>query len=223
MPTFLDEVISDWYTKCAVSKDQYAFGQIFWAAAYHPHQLLEVWRPQTLNARLGIASDFQIRSGSPDLFRKSAPYNSPVLKSDEEFVAIRAKKRPVALIAPPDSQLAEIKKSGFQAKIDRHLAVVALIYSVVDAAGNAKFPPAFTDGVRTLSFPQFLFLPNGGPIERDSLLRLDCLQSIATAQLEATGHSLSAEIVALLGAQVAFHLTGLAGDDYIGWRELLAK
>jgi hypothetical protein len=96
---FIDEVFDPYYGAASKKPLDYAFGQIFNAPAYYPHQKLEVWRPKHLDAKLGLASDFSITTAG-DAFRRSQPYSVPPLKTNEEFITLKAKPRPVILIQP---------------------------------------------------------------------------------------------------------------------------
>ena len=125
MAAFLDEVFEQFYAPASKSKDSYSFGQFFFTPAYYPHQHLEVWRPSILDPKLGIAKDFNISKADKDFFQRSIPYTNPVLATNEEFIAIKAKPRPVILLQPPDPSLMEIKKGGYSGKIVRHLCPVA--------------------------------------------------------------------------------------------------
>jgi hypothetical protein len=223
VPIFFDELVESFYSKSQTSIASFQLGYIFWAPAYYPHQNLEIWRPEVVDSKLGTASNFKIVTAGKDAFARSAPYTFPQLASNEEFIALKGKKRPVVLIKPADPKLTEIKKGPHSGKIVRHLGPVALAYSAEDEAGFAKFPKAFIDDVRLLKYPPFLFLPKGGPILRDSLLRFDEVQSIAMNNLEATGWTLSDDVLAIVRAQLSFCLTGLSADDYLFWRDELQK
>jgi hypothetical protein len=220
VPSFIDEVFDPFYTSASKRPADYSFGQIFTVPAYYPHQKLEVWRPKSLDAKLGIATDFQITTAN-DVFRRPLPYSVPRLKTNEEFIALKAKCRPVILVQPPDPSLLQIKKSGYSGKVVRHLCPVALVYSAEDEAGNSKFSPDFLERVRRLEYRQFLFLPQGGSILVDSIARLDEIQSVAESQLWPTGFSLSDDVREILRSQVSFFLAGLSGDEFAGWAALL--
>ncbi len=221
MSAFLDEVFDPFYSAASADLADYAFGQFFRAPAYYPHQKLDIWRPKNVDVRLGIASDFNVTTAGQDAFRRSLPYSSPPLKTNEEFIAIKAKPRPVILIQPPDPSLLEVKKVGYAGKVVRHLCPVAVVYSAEDDAGNSKFDLEFIERIRRLEYRQFLFLPKGGPLTVDSIARLDELQSIAINQLEATKFSLSREVCDVLRSQVSYFFTGLSGQEFAGWADLL--
>ena len=222
MPTFIDEIFDPFYTAASKKPAEYSFGQIFTVPAYYPHQKLEVWRPEKLDAKLGAASNFNITTAG-DAFQRPMPYSSPPLRTNEEFIALKAKVRPVILIQPPDPSLLQIKTGGYSGKVVRHLCPVALIYSAEDEAGNSKFPPDFLDRVRRLEYRQFLFLPKGGSVLVDSIARLDEIQSVAENQLSATGFSLCDDVREILRSQVSFFLTGLSGSEFAGWAALFKE
>jgi hypothetical protein len=217
--SFIDEIFDPFYETVSKKPADYSFGQIFRVPAYYPHQRLEVWRPKNLDAKLGIASDFNITTAT-DAFRRSLPYSVPPLKTNEEFVALKAKPRPVILIQPPDPALLQIKTSGYSGKVVRHLCPVALVYSAENEAGDSKFPPDFLDRVRRLEYRQFMFLPKAGPMLVDSIARLDEIQSVAENQLLATGFSLCDDVREILRSQVSFFFAGLSGADFAGWASL---
>lgn len=187
---------------------------MFWAPTYHAPQILQFWVPNHVDTKMGSASDFKIATPAKPFKPKPALY-SPALASTEEFLVVRAKKRPVILIAPPDPALATIPSLG--TKVTHNLGPVALSFSAVNKAGYSKFHSTFIERVRVLEYPQFLFLPAGGPLEVDSLIRFDELQSVAESNLEPTGYTLNGELIAILKSQLCFLLTGLAGQHFQDW------
>jgi hypothetical protein len=221
--TFFDELISPFISPNApTNQKDFAFGQIFCAPVYYPHQILQIWRPKDLDQKLHTATDFNIKTTVPDAFRRTVPYTNPYLATNEEFIALRAKKRPVILIQPPDPSLIEVKGVSKGIKLDRHLCVVAPAFSLEDAVGYQKATVEFIARVRRLDYSQFLFVPKGGPMTVDSFVRLDELQSVAIQHLEPTGCALSPEALATFRAQVSFFLGGLDGGDFAEYRRLLA-
>lgn len=226
MAAFFDEVFTPfWQSGAPRALESYVFGQFFWTHSYYPHQLLEVWRPENLDQRLHTARDFNPKSGLPDLFNKQVPYSNPHLLHNEEFLVVRAKKRPVMLIQPPDGALSGLPKTTGDLKLERHLCVVAPVFSIVDEVGHSKINTEVRDRIRLLQYPQFVLLPSGGggPLQRDSVMRFDELQSVAINQLQHTGFSLAPDVLEVVRAQVAFFLTGTSGDSYLEYRELLAE
>ncbi len=100
---------------------------------------------------------------------------------------------------------------------------MAPAFSLENAVGYQKANEEFIARVRRLIYPQFLFVPKGGPITLDSLVRLDELQSVAIQNLEHTGYSLSPDVTATFRSQVSLFLGGLDVGDFAEYRKLLAE
>lgn len=222
MPTFLDELFTPFCVKLGVPAPPMAFGQIFRVPAYYPPSRLQVWRPKIFDRKLNVASDFNL-DVPKDAFARQLPYSAPPLATNEEFLGIKAKKRPVILIQPPDPKLATVPSVRGGGKLVRNIAPVGLLYSAVDAAQMSKFDTAFLDRVRLLEYPQFLFIPTSGPVVVDSLARFDELQSVDVATLEPTGYALNPEVVSILKSQLSFLLTGLSGEAFQRWAAQLRE
>jgi hypothetical protein len=73
------------------------------------------------------------------------------------------------------------------------------------------------------SMQGFVRASKGGPIERDSLLRFDEVQSVAMNNLETTEWRLADDVLAIVRSQLSFFLTGLSADEYLYWRAELQK
>jgi hypothetical protein len=100
---FIDEWFSANYKKLPLgyaNEANFRFGQIFWTHANYPHENLELWRPtpDPSDPTKTIASQFGITAARQDAFKRGLPLHAPRLETNEEFVVIRAKIRPVVLI-----------------------------------------------------------------------------------------------------------------------------
>ena len=223
---FIDEWFeADFYKQLPLDyRTRFSFGQFYWTHAYYPHENLQLWRPKLdpNEPTKTIASEFHIVPAGQDAFRRSIPLATPKLETNEEFIVVRAKVRPVLLIQP-EMQLAGLQNRGFRGKIQRHRCSVAQIFGLADThTGEAAFDPAFVDRIRKMEFPQFLFLPKSpGLLEVDSFLRLDELQSVFTPHLDPRQYSLGAELLPVLKGQLQFLFTGTLAPEYAELRELL--
>jgi len=221
---FLDELISPFMISGApTDQTQFSAGQVFKATMYYPHQRLELWRPNTVHQQLHTARDFNIVSSAKDAFDRPVPYSNPALKTNEEFIALKAKWRPVIMIQPPDPSLSVVKSVSMGIKLERHLCIVAPAFGLSDSAGYARASTEFLERVRKLEYPQFLFLPKGGPLVMDSLLRLDEIQSVVVQNLVHTGYSLAPEALSVFRSQVGFYMGGNVGGEFQDYRDLLAS
>lgn len=204
----------------------FSFGQFFRTYAYYPHENLELWRPipDPNEPTKTIASQFQIVAAGKDAFRRGIPLASPKLETNEEFLVVRAKVRPVVLVMPETSPFG-VDNRGYRGKVQRHLCLVGQVFGLVDPkTTRAEFNPAFVERVRKMEFPQLMFIPaRPGFVEIDSLLRLDELQSVFTPNLDPTQLALGDEVADILRGQLQFLLTGAGPTSYTELRELLLK
>jgi hypothetical protein len=225
---FIDEFYGDqFYKQLPLGYHAcFSFGQFFWTHAYYPHENLELWRPvqDATEPTKTIASTFRITAAGQDAFRRNLPLHTPRLETNEEFLVIRAKWRPVVLVQPEVS-LAGLDNRGYRGRIERRRCLVAQVFGLADTrTGDAQFSQSFISRVRKMEFPQFMFLPQKpGLLEVDSLLRLDELQSVFTPHLDAKQNALGDEVVEILRGQIAHLLLGArAGQgNYTQLREML--
>jgi hypothetical protein len=202
----------------------FCFGQIFWTHAYYPHENLELWRAvlDPAEPTKTIASQFRITAAGQDAFKRSLPLHAPKLETNEEFIVVRAKMRPVALIQA-EFPLAGVDNRGYRGRIQRRRTLVAQVFGLADArTGTPEFNPSFVDRVRKMEFPQLMFLPEqAGVFEIDSMLRLDEAQSVFVPHLQATQFCLADDVANVLRHQINFLLTGIGPNDYTELREVL--
>jgi hypothetical protein len=224
---FIDEYCSDngFYKELPLDyASNRRFGQLFVTHAYYPHENLQFFRPvfDPADKTKTIAELFRIEAAGQDAFARPFPLGVPKLESNEEFLVIRAKRRPVVLLQT-ESPLLRGLNEGYRGKLQRHLCLVAQVFSLVDTrTSTAKFDQALVDRIRMLEFPQFMFLPRkAGVLSVDSLLRLDELQSAFANQLKPTRLALNDEPAEILQQQFRMLITGQADSEYIQLREFL--
>jgi hypothetical protein len=184
--------IDEWYDKSFYRdlpigyRDTFAFGQLFWTHTYYPHENLELWRPMpsTDEPTKTLAREFQLQAAGKDAFRRACPLHVPKLETNEEFIVIRAKRRPVILMQG-GSSLNESDNKGFRGRLQRRRCLVAQVYGLSDVVTERmEFNPALIDRVRRMEFPELMFLPKrSGFLEVDSMLRLDEMQSVFSGHI----------------------------------------
>jgi len=223
---FIDEWFGeDFYKKLPLGYyTQFSVGQFFWTHAYYAHENLELWRPipDPSEPTKTIASAFQIVAAPADSFHRTIPLASPKLETNEEFIVIRAKRRPVLLVIP-EAPPWGIDNRGYRGKVQRRRCVVAQIFGLADPrTREAQFSTSFIDRVRKMEFPQLIFLPQRpGLLDVDSILRLDELQSVFTPHLQPTQYSLGDEAATVMRAQIGFLTTNMGPNEYTELRELI--
>jgi len=219
---YIDEALSPFFTKVGIEfRRSFLRGQVYWTHTLYSQENLEFWRPKDYDDETKTAATyFTLTSSSLDAFRRKAPLYIPKLEIDEEFIAVRAKRRPVILIAPAPVQI-DIKPIRGGGKIHRNLCIVAPLYSVEDKEGNAKYPLDFVNRTRMMEFPNLLFVPSSTGILRNSICRLDSIQTTFVPHLEAVDLRLVDEVVKVFLGQVEFYMTGSYRGDYQVYRESL--
>jgi hypothetical protein len=223
---FIDEwFLNDFYKKLPLGyHTNHSFGQIFWTHVYYPYEHLQFWRPlvDPDEPTKSTATSFTITTAGEDAFKRGYPLATPPLKTTEEFVVVRAKRRPVILIQklPP---LAGLDNRGFRGTIHRKRCLVAPTFSLLDAAtGQTKFNPTILERMRRLEFPELLFLPQySGVIKVDSMLRLDDMHSAFVSHLEPTQYALGDGVQNILKGQLEYLLTDASQNDFAELREIL--
>jgi hypothetical protein len=202
----------------------FCFGQIFRTHAYYPHETLELWRPvlDPSEPTKTVASHFRITAAGEDAFKRNLPLQAPKLETNEEFIVVRAKMRPVVLIQT-ELPLAGLNNRGFRGRIQRRRTLVAEVFGLADSVTKApQFNQGFIDRVRKMEFPQLMFLPEEvGVFTMDSMLRLDETQSVFVPHLDATQFCLGDEVAAILRHQLMFLQTGIGPNAYTELREVL--
>lgn len=223
---FIDEWFEkDHYRKLPLDyRSNFVFGQIFWTHAYYPHENLEFWRPiPTIGEPTRtVASQFQLQAAGKDAFNRAYPLHAPKLETNEEFIVIRAKKRPVILLQQ-DVSIESADNAGFRGRLQRHLVLVAQIFGLSDAkTGRVEFNPSIIGRVRKMEFPELMFIPKlPGVLEIDCMLRLDEVQSVFRANLDPTQHALSDHLCEILRHQFEYLITKRAPSPYTELREML--
>jgi hypothetical protein len=226
---FIDEWFStDFYIQLPLgyhNPANFKFGQFFRTHAYYPHENLELWRPvpEPNEPTKTIASKFQLVAASKDAFRRGLPLHVPKLETNEEFIVVRAKERPVVLIQP-ELEIG-FDNRGYHGRIHRRRCLVGQVFGLADTkTGQAEFSPEFVRRVRKMEYPQLLFLPRKpGLLEVDSILRLDELQSVFTPHLQASQVALGGDLNSILKDQVQFLITERGPNPYTELREMILK
>ncbi len=222
MPVSLDDLITPFYEEVGPKyKSTYQRGQIFWTHIGYTREDLHLWRPTAYDASQTAATAFQVVRAGGDAFHRAVPLQTPPLKTNEEFVAVTAKRRPVILVGPvpPDPGVRSLRHGG---KIYRRLAVVVPIYSMFNRlTGELKYPLEFVEQIRVLRFPEFLFLPPCGILEVPSFARVAEMQAVYEPHLEPENVQLAPTAMEILGDQIGFLTTGRYSGTLADYREEL--
>ena len=183
---------------------------------------LELWRPTDYDQSKTSATTFWIEAAGADAFGHAMPLHTPKLETNEEFVVVRSKRRPVIVVCPPPQapQVHRIRGGG---RVYRRLAMVVPVYSLMSRhTGQLKYDPGFVEQLRILAYPEFLYLPpHPGILPYPSVARLAELQAVYEPHLDPRDLRLADEALRLFQDQLLFRVNGRYGGYLELYREQL--
>jgi hypothetical protein len=222
----IDELLPNGYYEAipVAERNELRFGNIYKTHCYYSHENLQLWRPviDPAEPTKTIATNFRIESAGQDAFKRTIPLGVPPLKTNEEFLVVRAKIRPAILLIP-QFEIDDIRPLGSGGKIWRKRCLVGQIFGLADSQTKTiEFPEEFIDRIRSLMYPHLMFLPQQSNLfSVDSLLRLDECQSVFSPHLESTGYRLTPDLCDLLRSQMHFLFDGFDDGCFSTYRELI--
>jgi hypothetical protein len=217
----LQDLISEFYVKLGLDfRAKFVVGQICVTPVLYCHENREIWRPTGLDPSGTSASVFEQIAKPGDAYTSNRLLHTPRLDAYEEFPVIRAKRRPVIVLMPL-KEAVDLKETRGMMNVNKKLVTVAPCYSVVNEMGECKTDPAFLTRVGMLEFPHFMFLPKGGSLSKDSLLRLDSINHVFHPHLEPTQWALAPDIKNIMLGQMERILSIGNGDAYVTARNIL--
>lgn len=216
----LEDLVGDFYEPVGTDyRSVYQRGQIFWSHIHYADEDLKIWRPTGLDESATTVNGFKIENAPGDAFNRGFPLYIPPLETHEEFLVVKAKRRPVIMLSPAQGNPAMrgLRQGG---KIYRPMCAVGPVFSLLDrSTGKLKYPSEFIERMRRMNYPEFFFLPPGGPVRRPSYVRLAEIHAVNQPHLEPENYKLQPEVLSILLGQVGFLLTGEYQGKYQIYRE----
>jgi hypothetical protein len=214
---FFDDLIDPFYVKLDntyADPSKYAQGQIFFADVPYSEEQKQYWRPSGYDKQTSTsATSFNIVQNAADLFKRNLPLYTPKLEVNEEFAVVRAKRRPVLLMALPGS--------GVLGKLAKHHLVVPRFGAVKGNSDQPKLPPDVMRRVRTLEYPDLLFSPSHPDVlTKDGIFANYLMQPIPLSRLEATQYALAPSVLKVFRCQILHRCFGIYNEEYAEWREM---
>jgi len=214
-PIFLDDLIDSYYCNIGTKyRSSLRPGQIVWTYFLYNYENLEFWRPYSFDRTNTRAVSFEICSSVNGRFNRQTPLIVPRLEINEEFIVIRAKRRPAVLITPPPSKISvpTVRRGG---KVNLKLCLLAPLFSLEDKYGNAKYSSEFVNRVRKLKYSHLFFLPKHKQTNiRNSLCRFDRIFSNYDTHLDLMDLYLSGEALDIFISQIKCYLAGIIEGNY---------
>ena len=217
----LHELIKPFYVKLGDDyRSKVVVGQICVTAVLYNYENREVWRPLALDNSGTSAMAFKNEAQPGDAYKSGLLLHTPKLEAYEEFPVVRAKRRPVIVLMPQQSEI-DLKEHRGMMKVNKKLVMVAPCYSVVNELDECKTDKTFLERVSNLEFPHFMLLPRDVCVPKDSLLRLDSIHHCLHPHLEPKQYALAPEIVQILQGQLDRVFSTGNGDAYVVARDIL--
>lgn len=211
---FFDELFPVCFEEIgSVYRTSFLCGQLYYGCCLYSDEHRQVWRPAQYEIAETSARLFAITTAGRDAYNRPIPLHTPALEVNEEFPVIRAKKRPVILFTPVPSPSPTFVAQDHV--LHKKVALVAPLYGVLKATGEAKFRQETIDRVRKLEFLHLLYLPPFvGGLAKPSLVRLDTLQPAFLSHLEPLNARLADDVIALLQSMVQGMVTGRTTEEF---------
>jgi hypothetical protein len=172
---------------------------------------------------------FKMRNARPGDFqsRRTLPLKGLNLRSNEEMLIQRAKRRPGIIISTGVDTYPELnrllRQSG-KAHLQEDSVFLVPCYGVQTEDSPSGFPPEMAARIRCLMYRQFFYLPKKGQLTKDSVARLDRVRVIVDPKeqmaIEPTELCLSEEAFDLLFSLFRFCLSGNCDEELVAIRQL---
>ena len=193
-------------------------GRICWAPSLFLLETMTTLKVEFV--RPGIESDVLLKlvaeRDNPTLFNHD-PVVHPPLRKDEEFVAVKAKKRPVIVLSRSHESIdRKFRRDGdFPGTY-----LVAPVYTF-ESYGEQKYPGEFVERVKAFEYHQFFYIPVSEHYGmKESFARFDRIHSVAKRNLRPEGFALTTDAWDVLWDWFSYHITGVLDDTIRDFREM---
>jgi len=211
----MDDLIETYYeTSTTQRQNTYERGEIYWAPSLFLERDLRLVRPVDPDPWAGDIDGWEIRRATetdldPPPF-DHLPLISPRLQSHEEYLAIKAKKRPVILF----SSGAEVwtYRSG---RPREPVYVMLPMFSFYE-----DDPIEFRLGIQALDYRELFYLGADDSLDMvEGFVRFDRMHVVPRGWLKRRLVRLTDDAMLLLDEWFKFYITGIAPDWLLQYRE----
>ncbi|WP_156939671.1 hypothetical protein [Desulfocurvus vexinensis] len=215
---------------CSIKPSDFCLGQICYVPAPMPTPIPQILDVERLSPEEHTEVKFILRDANrPGDFRqrdRSLPVKYLNLRSHEELLVQRAKKRPAIIVANGLDCFPEFTKILRQ-KGKKHLQedslFVAPIYTICREGYGEGFIMEMMPYIESLLFRQFFYLPKSASL-KEGVVRLDRIQVVidqGPAAIEPTNVCLSVPIFNVLRDMMIYCYTGVYSPELKELRDLL--
>jgi len=156
---------------------------------------------------------------------RGLPIKSLNLKSNEELLAQRAKRRPgIVLSTRLDlfPEVARLLRQKGKPHLQEDCLFVVPAYSIQTEKNVSGFPPEMVTRIRCLIYKQFFYFPGSDRFSQ-GIARFDRIQVVVgrdPSSIQPTDICLSGEVFGLFRAMVIYCITGKDDEDLKATREI---
>lgn len=215
---------------CDVDTKELCLGQLCWAPTPMPTAIPQILDVERSSPEEHESVKFELRNANRAGDFKQRDRNLPVkylnLRSNEELLVQRAKKRPVIVVANGMDcfpEFATLLRQKGKKHLQEDSVFVAPIYKVCRDEYGEGFIKEMMPYIECLLFRQFFYVPQSR-LFKEGVIRLDRLQVIidqGPAALEPTDLCLSTPIFNALRDTMTYCLTGICSPELADLRDLL--
>lgn len=210
-------------------KNEFRDGQFCWIVVPHIEPIPKILDVQRSESTEHNAVRFQLRQanqrGDFRTHDRSLPIKNLRLRSNEELLTQRAKKRPGVIISTKVDQfpeIAEILVKMHKEHLQEEISFVLPCYGIQNDDDPKGFPREMVSRIRCLIYRQFFYFPPNRVLD-EGIIRLDRIQVVvgkdpSTIQCEEL--CLSEKVFPLLQSLFCFCITGIQDDNLAALRAL---
>lgn len=210
----------------------YAPGQICHIIVPHLTKIPQILDVERSHPEEHDKVNFILRNAKPDgdfiASDRTLPLIKFKLKSNEELLVQRAKKRPGIILPSRMSIFSEITSllSGTKEHLQDDALFVIPCYGIETRDDRKGFPPEMVERIRCLIYSQFFFLPAHKAMLQDSVARYDRIQVVRhknRAAIEPTSLCLSDEVFYCFLSLFLFCVAGIDNEHLTAIRQLTTE
>jgi len=214
----------------SVDRSEFRPGQICWAPIPNPDPIPRILDVRRQRPEEHETVEFELREANQDKDFKTMDRGLPVkylkLRSNEELLTQRAKKRPSIILATDVDifpQIAKLLKQKGKKHQQQNCMFIIPCYSVQNEMYGTGFIPEIVARIKCLMYRQFFYVPKSQGFS-ELVARFDRIQvvtGISPASIEPSEVCLSEEFFNLFLSMFLFCISGKRNEDLDTVRELV--